>query len=181
MRYATLEISTTWRGMGRAPRRRVLSSIASPRITPCQQTLDLVKKLEDLVRDHGQAFRGRAVFQPASQASEPRRERVHIAPDFEVWMLSWLPGQVTPIHDHGGAVTATTVLSGTVLEDRFVRVTDLEARPIWTMARRPGDFDLIAATAIHRVRSIGHTVTLHLHAPACAEGRTFQAVDGHGT
>jgi hypothetical protein len=178
MRQVALEISTTWRGTGRAPGRRVLSSLVSPRITPCQQSLDLVKTLEDLVRDSGRAFRDRAVFQPAS---EPHRERMHIAPDFEVWMLSWLPGHATAIHDHGGAVTATTVLSGTVLEERFVRVNDLEARPIWMMARRPGDFDLIAATAIHRVRSIGHTVTLHLHAPACAEGRTFQAVDGHGT
>ena len=29
-------------------------------------------------------------------------ERMHMADDFEVWLISWLPGQSTGFHDHGG-------------------------------------------------------------------------------
>nr|WP_179537353.1 cysteine dioxygenase family protein [Actinopolyspora biskrensis] len=40
--------------------------------------------------------------------------------DYEVWILSWLPGQHTELHDHGGADGAFTVVSG-VLNERAVR------------------------------------------------------------
>ncbi|ASO22348.1 putative metal-dependent enzyme (double-stranded beta helix superfamily) [Actinoalloteichus hoggarensis] len=38
----------------------------------------------------------------------------------EVWLLSWLPGQRTRLHDHGGAVGAFTVVNG-VLTERVAR------------------------------------------------------------
>uniref|UniRef100_UPI0003630A62 cysteine dioxygenase n=1 Tax=Actinoalloteichus spitiensis TaxID=252394 RepID=UPI0003630A62 len=40
--------------------------------------------------------------------------------DQEIWLLSWLPGQRTELHDHGGAVGAFTVVNG-VLTERVVR------------------------------------------------------------
>lgn len=34
----------------------------------------------------------------------------------EIWLMSWLPGQETDLHDHGGAAGAFTVVSGTLTE-----------------------------------------------------------------
>lgn len=137
----------------------------------CEQQSDLARILEDLVREHGQEFSRQACFH---DAPEPHRQRVLTAPGHELWLLSWVPGQITPIHDHGGAVTVTTVLSGAVLEERFARVREREVRPLWTMVRRPGDLDPIEASAIHRVRPLTPTVTLHLHVPTCLEGQVYQ-------
>jgi predicted metal-dependent enzyme (double-stranded beta helix superfamily) len=36
--------------------------------------------------------------------------------DHEVWLLSWLPGQATGFHDHGGSSGAFTVAQGTLRE-----------------------------------------------------------------
>ena len=36
--------------------------------------------------------------------------------DAEVWLLSWLPGQGTDLHDHAGSAGAFVVASGTLTE-----------------------------------------------------------------
>jgi hypothetical protein len=146
----------------------VLSSIE----TRSPHSFDLVKTFERLVLDHGAAFRSLARFR---QGAEYQRQRVYVTPDFEVWLLSWLPGQVTSIHDHGGALSITTVLAGVVLEERFVPAGP-KVRPAWTMVRVTGDTDVIDGSAIHRVSPLGTAVTLHLCAPVCRDGQTYQAV-----
>ncbi|TCP52046.1 cysteine dioxygenase type I [Tamaricihabitans halophyticus] len=37
----------------------------------------------------------------------------------EAWLLSWLPGQHTDLHEHGGATGAFTVVSGVLTERVF--------------------------------------------------------------
>lgn len=37
--------------------------------------------------------------------------------DHEVWLLSWLPGQNTGLHDHGDTTGAFTVVSGRLVEE----------------------------------------------------------------
>ena len=155
-------------GTVRASNRVVLSSAESQ----FPQPFSLLKTFERLVQDHGAAFRGLARFRPGS---EYQRERVYVTPDFEVWLLSWLPGQVTPIHDHGGSLTITTVLVGVVLEERFA-LDGARLRPAWTMARTTGETEVIDGSAIHRVRPLGTAVTLNLVAPVCREGRIYEPV-----
>jgi predicted metal-dependent enzyme (double-stranded beta helix superfamily) len=137
-----------------------------------QTRADLSNILINLVRDHGAAFHSRARFR---DGAEYNRERVHTAPDYEVWLLSWLPGQITPIHDHGGIVTVTTVLSGAILEERFERTCGPLVRQSWTTRRAAGDLDQLDPAAIHRVRPVGNVVTLHLYVPTCADGQIYQA------
>jgi predicted metal-dependent enzyme (double-stranded beta helix superfamily) len=147
-----------------------------PRCTDHQTPSDLAHLLRGLVRDHGPSFHGRARFR---DGDEYNRELVHAAPGYEIWLLSWLPGQVTPIHDHGGAVTVTTVLSGTVLEERFERAGDLDVldvRPTSATLREIGDIDPIDPVRIHRVRPIGSAVTLHLYVPTYTDGQIYRAV-----
>ena len=43
-------------------------------------------------------------------------ERLHADDQYEVWLISWLPGQGTGFHDHGGSAGAFTVVWGTLEE-----------------------------------------------------------------
>src|SRR5271156_1102508 len=45
-------------------------------------------------------------------------ERIHLADSREVWVFSWLPGQATVFHDHGGSAGAFAVVWGTLTERR---------------------------------------------------------------
>ena len=42
--------------------------------------------------------------------------RIHTGDDHEAWLLTWLPGQGTELHDHGGSAGAFVVVSGTLTE-----------------------------------------------------------------
>lgn len=43
--------------------------------------------------------------------------RLALADGVELWLLSWLPGQATRPHDHGGAAGSFTVLQGELAEE----------------------------------------------------------------
>lgn len=47
-------------------------------------------------------------------------ERIVLDEGHEVWLISWLPGQSTGFHDHGGSTGAFTVVWG-ALDERMVR------------------------------------------------------------
>ena len=133
--------------------------------------LHLAHVLRALVRDHGPSLQANARF---AAGSDYHRERLHAAPDLEVWLLSWLPGQITPIHDHGGAITLTAVLSGTLIDERFARTRGLTVRPTGTVHRRPGELEPIDFAMVHRVRPLGRAISLHVYAPACADGQVYE-------
>src|ERR1700733_13395972 len=50
----------------------------------------------------------------------PWYEPIHLDGLHEVWVISWLPGQATGFHDHGGSAGAFTVVWGTLMERRVV-------------------------------------------------------------
>lgn len=39
--------------------------------------------------------------------------------DLDIWLISWVPGAATELHDHGGSLGALTVLSGALHEFRW--------------------------------------------------------------
>src|SRR3954469_3221379 len=43
--------------------------------------------------------------------------RLHAGADHEAWLLTWLPGQGTPWHDHGGSAGSFVVLQGVLTEE----------------------------------------------------------------
>jgi Cysteine dioxygenase type I len=45
-------------------------------------------------------------------------ERLHHGPDYDVWLISWMPGQSTGFHDHGASSGAFLVTAGTLEERR---------------------------------------------------------------
>jgi predicted metal-dependent enzyme (double-stranded beta helix superfamily) len=46
-------------------------------------------------------------------------ERLHLDDSHEVWVISWLPGQATGFHDHGGSAGAFAVVWGRLMERRL--------------------------------------------------------------
>lgn len=45
--------------------------------------------------------------------------RIHGDEELDVWLISWVPGHATELHDHGGSLGALTVLSGSLNEYRW--------------------------------------------------------------
>jgi len=45
-------------------------------------------------------------------------QRLHLGPDYDIWLISWLPGQSTGYHDHGASSGAFVVATGVLKEHR---------------------------------------------------------------
>jgi predicted metal-dependent enzyme (double-stranded beta helix superfamily) len=98
-------------------------------------------------------------------------ERVHLDNDHEVWLISWLPGQSTGFHDHGGASGAFAVALGS-LEEHDVAAARTVACGV-TRQFGPG--------YVHDVRntSAAPAVSVHVYAPPLSEMRRYDlAEDG---
>jgi quercetin dioxygenase-like cupin family protein len=87
--------------------------------------------------------------------------RLWADPEFDIWLLSWLPGQLTGLHDHGDSAAAFTVVEGVLAETR------IEAgRPV-SFTHRTGDIVWIAPGAVHDVHGAGTgpAVSVHVYSP----------------
>lgn len=54
-------------------------------------------------------------------ARQYRRVRIYRNAEWEALLLCWLPDQATNVHDHGGSVGVSVVLSGSLVEVRYER------------------------------------------------------------
>src|SRR4051812_43601107 len=93
--------------------------------------------------------------------------RLHVADDHEVWLLTWLPGQGTDLHDHGGSTGAFHVFAGTLTEDT---VTTPAGGPARLLGRELGEGAgrRVGSRDIHRVtnRPSRPARSIHVHRPA---------------
>ncbi|GAB3226770.1 hypothetical protein GCM10027447_17340 [Glycomyces halotolerans] len=102
--------------------------------------------------------------------------RVLSGPDHEAWLLAWLPGQGTELHDHGGAsrpaAAALAVVSGRLTEYTVVpgAFPSLERREMGA-----GDVSTVDDRTIHAVRNDGEVpaVSLHVYSPGLEAMRTY--------
>ena len=46
-------------------------------------------------------------------------QRLYRDQRLDIWLISWVPGHATELHDHGGSLGALTVLSGSLNEFRW--------------------------------------------------------------
>ena len=86
------------------------ASAQPPRLLGARQLGDLVRRLAASPAD----WLTRVRLNPAGRWYE----RIHLDDGHEVWLISWLPGQATGFHDHGGSAGAFAVVLGTLLERR---------------------------------------------------------------
>jgi predicted metal-dependent enzyme (double-stranded beta helix superfamily) len=94
--------------------------------------------------------------------------------DVEIWLLSWLPGQGTGLHDHhAGSAGAFTVVSG-VLTERVIRDT---VRPVEEVrAVTVGQTRVFGPRYVHQVRNSGvdPAVSIHVYRPERAGMRSYR-------
>ena len=91
--------------------------------------------------------------------------RLAVADDHEVWLLTWLPGQGTDLHDHGGSSGAFLVFEGTLTEETITT----DARPCATSRELgEGAGRRFGPRHIHRVtnRSTRPATSIHVYGPA---------------
>jgi cysteine dioxygenase len=93
------------------------------------------------------------------------RHAILLWEDWEVMLIAWEKGQITPIHDHRGVLGAMAVLSGSLHEERFSTPTQtLELSD--SRSRAEGDLCEIGPTELHRlIPQSGRAVSLHLYRP----------------
>jgi predicted metal-dependent enzyme (double-stranded beta helix superfamily) len=98
--------------------------------------------------------------------------------DHEVWLLSWLPGQHTELHDHSGAIGAFTVVSGTLTE-RVVR----RDQPVEVLHEvTAGQARVFGPDYVHHVRNEGPdpAISVHVYRPGRREMRRYRLDPVHG-
>nr|QLK00838.1 cysteine dioxygenase family protein [Micromonospora carbonacea] len=100
--------------------------------------------------------------------------RLAVAADHEVWALSWLPGQGTDLHDHGGSSGAFLVVDGVLTEET---VSGGRLRPHRLAAGAGRRF---GARHVHVVtnRDDQPAVSLHVYRPALTRMTRYRLVDG---
>jgi hypothetical protein len=98
----------------------------------------------------------------------------------QVWLLSWLPDQGTPLHDHGRSAGAFTVVQGTLTER--VVVAGRHGRKV---ADTSTDLtvDRLRSFGPHYVHQVTNTATVpalsvHVYTPALTRMNTYSVVDG---
>ncbi len=122
----------------------------------------------------------RRLWEPLVQFDPTTRHYVQLAAgrDLEAWLLTWLPGQGTEWHDHGGSAGAFLTVRGTLTERQAMVRRDQPAK-ILPGDRRlgPGALRTFGAKHLHRVTNHGlePAVSLHAYAPALVEMNEYVA------
>jgi hypothetical protein len=96
--------------------------------------------------------------------------RLALTTEVELWLLSWLPGQGTAPHDHGGAAGAFTVLTGELSETyRY------PAGPIRNLLHDIGTAVGFGAGRAHQLRNLGpaRAASVHAYSPPLVPTREY--------
>jgi predicted metal-dependent enzyme (double-stranded beta helix superfamily) len=109
-------------------------------------------------------------------ARERWYQRLAHCGDYEIWLLSWLPGQGTGFHDHGGSAGAFAVAHGTLAE----RAAPGGVPAPGAVTLGPGAVRSFGPSYVHDVsNSYGQpAVSVHAYSPPLASMRRFTAGAG---
>jgi predicted metal-dependent enzyme (double-stranded beta helix superfamily) len=106
-------------------------------------------------------------------------ERIHLDDSHEVWVISWLPGQATGFHDHGGSAGAFAVVWGTLMERRVVggqATGHVLAKPVGAGGARA-----FGPRYIHDVRNAAAAavaVSVHAYSPPIPQMTRYELTAG---
>jgi len=137
---------------------------------------------------HTDLWQPRAEYRESSRWTallEPHDVRPHLDPslhaeleDAQIWLLTWLPGQGTPLHDHGNSAGAFAVARGTLTEK--VVAAGGPGRPRETENELPaGRLRFFGARYVHQVTNLGDepAVSVHVYAPRLRLMNTYRIDD----
>ncbi|WP_367137992.1 MULTISPECIES: cysteine dioxygenase [Streptomyces] len=93
--------------------------------------------------------------------------RLRVGPGYEVWLLSWVPGQGSGAHDHGPSSGVLTVLQGELTEITGSTGTSGGAR----RTLHAGAQRVFAPGYAHEIvnDSLAPAVSLHIYSPGLTE------------
>jgi rhodanese-related sulfurtransferase/predicted metal-dependent enzyme (double-stranded beta helix superfamily) len=97
-------------------------------------------------------------------------ERLYLGPDYDIWVISWLPGQSTGFHDHGGSSGALVVATGMLEEHRPGEQTHV---------LHPGKPRAFGPDYAHDVRneSLAPAISIHAYSPPLSDMNEYE-LDG---
>lgn len=103
--------------------------------------------------------------------------RLQTGPGYEVWLLSWLPGQGSGLHDHGGSSGVLTIVRGSLRERALGRHGET------ARALAAGNQRAFAPGYVHEVvnQSLEPAVTLHVYFPGLTEMTPHACTSAGGT
>ncbi|MFL6140261.1 MAG: cysteine dioxygenase [Labedaea sp.] len=99
--------------------------------------------------------------------------RLALTEEVELWLLSWLPGQGTVPHDHGGASGAFTVLTGSLAETfRY------PSGPIRNQLHTEGSAVGFGSGRAHQVQNLGpaRAASVHAYSPPQVPTREYDSL-----
>jgi rhodanese-related sulfurtransferase/mannose-6-phosphate isomerase-like protein (cupin superfamily) len=97
-------------------------------------------------------------------------ERLHHGSDYDIWAISWMPGQSTGFHDHGASAGAFVVTTGVLEEHR------LGEQPLVLYPGQPRAFGHDYTHDVRNV-SLAPAVTIHAYSPPLSEMNEYE-LDG---
>jgi cysteine dioxygenase len=104
-------------------------------------------------------------------------------PGFRLLVLSWAPGAMTPIHDHGGAVNVTRVFRGR-LTSRLYEIDSATGphgyliAPLDEERLGPADLACVEPSELHQLANASRRelVTVHFYTRSLREAKTYTPV-----
>jgi predicted metal-dependent enzyme (double-stranded beta helix superfamily) len=137
---------------------RPASTSSAGRLLGARQLADVVQRYAECPGEWLQRVR----LNPAGRWYE----QVTLDESHEVWLISWLPGQETGFHNHGGAAGAFTVVLGSLTESRVVGAN--AAGQVLSKPVKAGATRSFGPRYIHNVQNTARSslaVSVHAYSP----------------
>ncbi|MGB3443312.1 MAG: cysteine dioxygenase family protein [Actinophytocola sp.] len=130
-------------------------------------------ELRDLVDTIGTIYRDELLAQVRFASPQRWWARLELTEEVEVWLLSWLPGQHTAPHDHGGASGAFSVVLGTLSETYRYPGTEVGNRSHGTGAALG-----FGAGRAHQVwnTTVEKAASVHAYSPPLVPTREYESL-----
>lgn len=132
----------------------------------------------DLAREYAER---REEWPTAPRFDPQRRWYTRLGGDdhHEAWLLTWLPGQGTDLHDHGGASGAFLVVEGTLDEGFLTTGGEWQPRVVQTQRLAATRLRSFGPHHVHRVTNTETTpaVSIHVYTPALSIMTRYRFVE----
>ncbi len=116
----------------------------------------------------------RESWQPIVRFTRESRwfRRLALADDYEIWLLTWLPGQHTGFHDHGDACGAFAVASGELRES----LASAGRRRVRHRTASEGSVTRFGGQHLHDVSNVSTApaVSVHAYSPPLSAMRRYE-------
>lgn len=103
---------------------------------------------------------------------------------FQALVICWLPGQFSPIHDHGGSACTVRVIQGRATETAYRLRPDGLVEALHSQDMTAGQTTAADDDDIHALGNLAENdlplVTLHVYSPPIADFSTYSEARGPG-